>query len=99
MSENNGTPQGILVQESNSVPNNFKYVEYKCGFTNREGVKSCKWTTGMIGRATAIKMMGEHWNYEHEDEHKRIQLENKLERERELNEKVAAIKKKHMKNS
>ena len=80
------------VQESNSVPYAYKYVEYKCGFKNRAGEKVCQWSTGLIGKKIAREMIGDHWNKEHENDHKQISHELELEREEALNQKILDLK-------
>ena len=92
MTDSSGASLGTIVMESNTVPQNYRFVEYKCGFKNRLGVKTCPWTTGLVERKAAVTMIGEHWNYEHEDEHKKIQMEKDMAREREMNEVTEALK-------
>ena len=87
-------PKGIVAQETNRVPAQYKYVEYKCGFTNREGKQPCEWTTGLIGREEAYNLLGEHWEEKHDREHKDIEAEKEIERERKLNETLKALREK-----
>ena len=70
--EQGAIPKGSVAQESNRAPVYYKFIEYKCGFKNREDVLSCSWTTGLIDREEAYKLLGEHWDAQHEKEHKDI---------------------------
>ena len=72
-------PKGTVEKESNRVPTQYKFIEYKCGFTNRQGAKTCEWTTGLIGREEAYNLLGEHWTTEHERTHKEIEAEMEVE--------------------
>ena len=78
MADKGAIPKGTVEKESNRVPTQYKFIEYKCGFTNRQGVKTCEWTTGLIGREEAYNLLGEHWTVEHERAHK--ENENKNEK-------------------
>ena len=90
--EQGAIPKGSVTQESNRAPVYYKFIEYKCGFKNREDVLSCPWTTGLIDREEAYKLLGEHWDAQHEKEHKDIQAERALKRERNLNKELQDLK-------
>ena len=86
MADLNPNAQGTVVKQSNHVPQALRYIEFKCGFKDRNEQPACNRTTGLLTRTHADKLLSEHWNAEHEVEYKKILNEKEIEREKELYE-------------
>ena len=84
---------GKIVDEQDTVPYAKKYVEFKCGFKDREGKSACDWTTTLMSRKAANQLLGEHWTSNHEDDFQLIQKEKEVERERFYQEQMDKLKK------
>ena len=90
--------QGIVVEETDRIPTTKKYVEFRCGFKDRQGNPACDWTSNLMSRTAANQLLGEHWTIYHETEFKQIQKEKELERERDLAKELKKIKEQEQKD-
>ena len=76
-----GMPAPTVVEEADKLAHGKRYVEFKCGFKDRQGNPACDWTTNLMARTMANQLLEEHWTISHEAEFRQIQQELKINRE------------------